>query len=203
MSSATYSFAPGTFFAAASFFSSSTGFFFSIVAGFVAFGSAFAPKLAPIPAFFASAALIYELTPPAAILSLIDYAIGSSRSSLSSLVRGPFLTTGKFLSDSFFVVGTFLGISFSATVVLVSLPVLVVLGVLGSPSSAPFLVATIFLMPGVIRPVTFPTSLLHTVAFPVTYEVMPPAAILSFNEASIGSSVSSLAVFLLPAFVDY
>jgi hypothetical protein len=79
-----------------------------------------------------------------------------------------------FLSDSFLVVGIFLVISFD-TALLVSLPNFDVLGVLGSPlaasllSSPPFLVATIFLMPGVINPLTLPVSLLPVVALPVTY----------------------------------
>jgi hypothetical protein len=87
---------------------------------------------------------------------------------LSSLVGGPFFTT----TSSFFVVGTiFLGTSFVAMVLPVSLAV-DLLGVLGSSlSSAPFLRVSLTtrLMTVVAIPVAFPESLAPVPALAVTY----------------------------------
>lgn len=112
------------------------------------------------------------------------------------------MTAATFLSESF-LPGEVLEISLDATAVLVPPPILDFLGLFVSTatSSAAFL-ATIFLTAGVIRVVTFPVSLAPVVALAVVYDEIPPAAILSYKEASMGSSLRSsvtAVVFLPPA----
>jgi hypothetical protein len=65
------SFGPGVFFGYIFSTFSSSGFFLSIVAGLVDFGSIFAVVVVEIPSFLASAALSTDVTPPAFSLSFI------------------------------------------------------------------------------------------------------------------------------------